>query len=253
MRRTRLKAAIHPWIDPLLSLPDEWRARRTLDQLPDGEYRAGVDVPYYAQFASPERIGDYIHHGYDGTQDPRWQTFGADNPADYAFWAPRVCALACLKMAIEAFYPQTQPSLWQLVQEGLAAKGYTVRDELGRWIDEGWTYHAQVYLANRYRLQAVGRSYISPLTVCWYIREGWLVSASVTPELGERQPTGQQYGGHLVLVYGFGWKKGCPTHYYLHNPSGRFPELQAHTRVPATRFAASFAHRLIALRPGGPF
>ena len=120
--------------------------------LASGTYRSPASVPYVAQFASPERICDYIHRGYDGTHDPRWRTFGATEPGEYAFWAPRVCALACIKMAVEAFYPQRQPTLWQLVKEGLAADGYRLRDERGRWIDEGWTVHAQIYLAARYGL-----------------------------------------------------------------------------------------------------
>jgi hypothetical protein len=230
-------------------MPDQRRARPALVGLADGEYRAGVDVPYCAQFASPERIYDYIHHQYDGAQDPNWHVFGTDDPADYAFWAPRVCALACLKMAIEAFSLTLTPSLWELVQAGLAVNGYTVRDAQGNWVDEGWYHHAQVHLAKCYGLRAVGRAYVSPLSVCASVRGGWLVAASITPEIGERQPQGRRYGGHLVLVYGFVWKGGRPAEYLLHNPSGRFPELQANARIPAPRFHASFAHRLIALCP----
>lgn len=245
----RLKAALHPWIDPALSLPDHWRAARALAGLAGGMYRSPTGVPYVAQFASPERIYDYIHRGYDGTHDPRWQTFGATEPGEYAFWAPRVCALACIKMAVEAFYPQRQPTLWQLVKEGLAADGYRLRDERGRWIDEGWTVHAQIYLAARYGLRTQDRAYVSPLTICRYIVDGWLVAAAVTPEIGEREPAGNSYGGHLVLVYGFDWEAARPARYVLHNPSGRFPELQAGAIVPAERFHASFAHRLLAFRP----
>lgn len=244
----RLKIAAHPWIDPLLSLPDRWRAQRALADLPAGDYRAPVTVPYYAQFASPDRIYDYIHNGYDGSQDPNWKSFGAYDPAEYVFWAPRVCALACLKMAIEAFYPNRHPSLWQLVKDGLEVSGYTVRDSHGHWIDHGWTYQAQVHLARRYGLQAEGRAYISPWRICQYIREGWLVVAAVTPDIGERQPTETRYGGHMVLVHGFRWEAKRPTSYTLHNPSGRFPELQANAGIPAARFEACFAHRLIALQ-----
>ncbi|MBN1679712.1 MAG: hypothetical protein JW966_05435 [Anaerolineae bacterium] len=142
-----MKAVAHPWIDPLLSTRDHRCARRALQSLPAGEYRVGVRVPYYAQFASPERIHDYIHRGYDGTHDPDWHTFGADVPEDYAFWSHRVCALACIKMAVGAFYPDAQLTLWDLVQQGLAVNGYTVRDERGRWVDQGWYVHAQKHLA----------------------------------------------------------------------------------------------------------
>jgi hypothetical protein len=241
------KSALHPLIDPLLSLPDQRQAESVLAALPDGIYRAPIDVPYYPQFASPDRIYDYIHHNYDGTTDPNWQSFGTPEPGEYAFWAPRICALAVLKMAIEAFYPDRQPSLWQLVQEGLAVKGYTVRDEQGRWIDQGWYVHAQIHLAQLYGLQTEARSYISPLRICDYIQRGWLVAASVTPELGERQPSGRRYGGHVVLVHGFEWKQGQLMALHLHNPSGRFAELQANAEILAQRFRTCFAHRLIAL------
>jgi hypothetical protein len=135
------------------------------------------------------------------------------------------------------------------VVAGLEINGYSAGDGQGDRTDEGWYYHAQVHLAERYGLEAVGRSYISPLTICEYLRDGWLVAAVVSPELGERQPSHRRYGGHLVLVYGFAWKNGRPTHYSLHNPSGRYPELQAAAAVPAKRFNALFAHRFIALRP----
>ncbi len=248
-RVTRFKTVIHPWIDPALSLRARRRAMRRLNGLSAGDYQAGVDVPYYAQFASPARIYDYIHSGYEGTRDPQWQVFGAPTPVEYAFWAPRVCALACLKMAIEAFYPRRSPSLWQLVQEGLGAGGYVVHDDHGRRVDEGWYYHAQVQLAERYGLHVEGRDYVSPLTICQYVLDGWLVMASVSPEIGERQPVTRHYGQHSVLVHGFSWQQGRPTRYRLHNPSGRFPELQANAVLPAARFNASFAYRLIALRP----
>ncbi|NDJ75552.1 MAG: hypothetical protein GYB65_04770 [Chloroflexi bacterium] len=248
---SRLKAGLHPLLDPVLSMPQHWQTWRALRNLPSGAYRAVEGkVPYYPQFASPNLIYDYIHNGYDGTQDPNWQVFGASDPAEYAFWSHRVCTLAVIKMAAEAFDPTVQPTLWQLVKEGLAADGYTVRDERGRWVDEGWYFHAQVHLARRYGLLAEGESYVSPLNVCQRIHAGWLVAASVTPELGEREPSGHRYGGHLVLVHGFEWAAGQgPTAFTLHNPSGRCPELQGNAVISAERFAASFAYRLVAFRP----
>lgn len=245
----RLKSALHRWLDPALSWPDARRAGRVLAGLPDGEYTAGVKVPYYSQFPSPELVNDYIHHGYDGLQDPNWAVFGTNEPAEAAFWAPRVCALAVIKMAVEAFHPLVRPTLWQLVKEGLTVNGYTVRDVNGNWVDQGWYVAAQMHLAELFGLEPVGQGYASPLSVCRYIYEGWLVAASVTPEIGERQPLSQRYGGHVVLVYGFEWRDGRPVRYLLHNPSGRYPELRAGAWITADRFKASFAHRLIALRP----
>src|SRR5688572_29370097 len=98
----KLKREIHRYLDPLIARYDEWREHRYLRHLPDGEYRVPLDIPYVPQFTSPELITDYIHRKFDGQHDPLWQTFGADDPADYSFWSRRVCALAVLKMAIAA-------------------------------------------------------------------------------------------------------------------------------------------------------
>lgn len=245
----QFKNALHPHLDPLLSQRDRWQVQRALTSLPDGEYTAPVSVPYRAQFASPNLIHAYIHADFDGAQDPNWRAFGADDPVEYAFWAPRICPLACLQMAIAAFSPGHEPTLWQLVKHGLDLHGYTVRDENGNWIDEGWTYPALARLASHYGLSARGYGYASLLRICDEVRRGRLVMASVTPELGEREPQPGRYGGHFVLITGFRWQRGAPISFKLHNPSGRFPELQANAEIPMARFRAAYAYRLIALSP----
>lgn len=243
----RLKNRLHRWLDPLFAWPSHRAARRALADLPDGDYQVPFAVPYVPQFASAEYINDYIHHGYDGTQDPHWRRFGADDPSEYAFWAPRVCALACLQMAMMTHNSQPPPTMWQLVQEGLEVGGYRLHDEDGRWIDEGWYFPAQMTLAERYGLQMQGYSYQSPLAICPHIREGRLVAVAVSPELGERKPQTNRYGGHLVLVIGFRWANGHPVAYQVHNPSGRYPELQAGAWIPASRFQQHYAYRFSTL------
>jgi hypothetical protein len=90
-------------------------------------------------------------------------------------------------------------------------------------------------------------AYASVLDVCAAIRDGWLVAAAVTPELGERGPL-IRYDGHFVLAYGFTWRAGRCINLTLHNPSGRYPELRAGAIIPVRRFGAAFAHRYIAFR-----
>lgn len=243
-RWTELKIEIHRRVDPMVAW---WRGRgyqTTLKDLDDGEYLVPFDVPYVPQFASRELIYDYIHLNYDGKNDPKWEGFGSDNAEDYAFWSHRVCALACLKMAIEAYgQSESTPNLWTLVQEGLKLDGYLLKDEQGRWIDEGWYVAAQIKLAEAYRLKMTGYPYTSPFGICKAIHEGCLVAATVTPELGERIPQSKRYGGHLVMVIGFRWENGKPIAYCVHNPSGRYQELQESAWVTATRFHQSYAYR----------
>lgn len=243
----RAKNLVHRLCDPPLVWPNAIRSRHQLRHLADGEYRSPVDVPYVPQFASPDYIRSYIHKGFHGRDDPAWRSFGAPDPDQYDFWARRVCALACLKMAAKAFDEAQQPTLWELVQRGLAYGGYRAHDERGKLVDEGWFYHAIVKLAAEHGLRAIGRGYVSIYEICRLVLDGWLVALSVSPELGEHGPV-RRYGGHMILVYGFIWQNGHPKGLMVHNPSGRYTELQANALIPADRFQQAFAQRLIAFR-----
>ena len=246
----RLRRTLHRLADPALSQPNRWRAARRLRTLPDGAYHVPVAVPFVAQFASPELIRAYIHDGLHGRDDPARDAYGAADvdPALYTFWAHRACAIACVKMAADAFGAAPSAPMWTMIREGLALRGYRTHDETGAFVDQGWFYPALIALAGRYGLQVRGMAYASVLDVCAAIHEGWIVAAAVTPELGERGRL-RQYDGHFVVVYGFEWRRGRPASLTLHNPSGRYPELQSGAVIPARRFGAAFAHRFMAFRP----
>jgi hypothetical protein len=241
---------LHRLIDPLLALPNQWKATAALRNLPDGEYTAVPDVPYVPQFASPDLIREYIHAGLHGRDDPHWPTFGAPDADTYTFWAHRACAIACLKMAVDAFHSAPPESLWSLTEAGIALNGYLTRDAAGNLIDMGWFYEPLVSLAAQRGLTVRGMGYASLPDVCAAIRGRWLVAAAVTPELGEpafmRGARPLRYDGHFALVYGFRWQGGRCTALLLHNPSGRSAELQKHAVVPAERFYAAYAYRFIA-------
>ncbi len=248
--RLQLRRTLHRWIDPVGSLPNHLRAVRQLRHLPDGDYCASVEVPYVSQFASPSLIDAYIHRHLHGRDDPDWRSFGAEDADTYTFWAHRSCAIACVKMSMDAFGTAAPRSMWQLVDEGLSLGGYRTHDESGVFVDEGWFYPALVRLAANYGLQVGGKSYASVLDICIALRTGWLVAPGVTPELGETGPI-RLYDGHFVLVYGFVWQAGRCTHLILHNPSGRTPDLQAGARIPIRRFRQAFAHRFMMFYPAG--
>jgi hypothetical protein len=251
-RRIKLQRLLHQIIDPLLSFPHRRSAAARLRGLPDGTYSVPVTVPYVPQFATPALINDYIHNGLHGRDDPNWRQFGAADADSYTFWAHRVCAIACLKMAIDAYHSAPAESLWALTQAGVDLGGYLVRDGAGNFVDMGWLYPGLVKLAEQRGLQIRGLAYASVLDVCACVRDGWIVAAAVTPELGEppRSPHHRirRYDGHFVICYGFTWQSGRVTHLHLHNPSGRSAELQAGAVIHARRFGAAFAHRFIALR-----
>ncbi len=243
----RLRRLLHRLTDPAISQRDRLRSRIALDSLPDGEYSAGVTVPYVPQFATPALIPRYIHDGLHGRDDPNWPEFGAPDAETYTFWAQRACAIACVKMAVDAFHSAPPRTLYELVQECRALGGYRLQDEQGRAVDQGWFYAPLVALAERNGLEVRGGSYASHLSLCTLILNGWLVAAAVTPEIGE---TGRlrRYDGHFVLVYGFRRERRRLAAFVLHNPSGRAAPLQGAAVIPVGRFGRAFAHRFVAFR-----
>src|SRR5258706_9988504 len=170
--RLRLRRNMHRLLDPLLSIPNRRRAAQHLSQLPDGDYSI-PNVPYVAQFATPELINSYIHEQLHGRDDPNWQSFGSDDVDAYTFWAHRACAIACVKMAVDAFSSSAPRSMWELVEQGLALDGYRTHDVSGNFVDEGWFYPALIKLAAQHGLETYGMAYASTLDVCAAVQAGW--------------------------------------------------------------------------------
>jgi hypothetical protein len=215
----------------------------SLSDLASGWYKF-PKLPYYAQFASPELIYAYIHENFDGRNDPRWRDYGTEDIEEYLFWHKRACAIACLKMCLEALTTLPQvPTMIELIRKGVDLGGYIVHNEQGEFVDFGWYYQPLVKLGEAYGLHGHVCKTLSTDELCSYLAAKSLVIASVSPEIGERDTPISKQGGHLVLVHGFEWSpQGCKA-FLLHNPSGRFSELQSNAVIPFERFSKAFAGR----------
>jgi hypothetical protein len=217
-----------------------------LSSLSPGWYRFPKKLPYYPQFASPELIYSYIHEDFDGRDDPRWRDYGTEDIEEYLFWCSRACGIACFKMSLEALTTLPRlPTMIQLIRQGVALGGYIVHNEQGALVDLGWFYQPLVNLGENYGLHGHVCKTFTIDEICSYLATGSLVIASVSPEIGERDTDTPitKRGGHLVLVHGFEWsQQGCKA-FLVHNPSGRFPELQANAVIPVNLFSEAFAGR----------
>ena len=217
-----------------------------LSNLAPGWYSFPKELPYYSQFASPELIYSYIHEDFDGRDDPRWRDYGTEDIEEYIFWCSRACGVACIKMSLEAFTTPSQlPTMIELIRQGIARGGYIVHNEQGEFVDLGWFYQPLVKLGEDYGLRGQVCKTLTIDEICLYLANGSLVITSVSPEIGEREADMAitKRGGHLVFVHGFEWsQQGCKA-LLLHNPSGRFPELQANAVIPISRFSEAFAGR----------
>ncbi|MFZ3493099.1 C39 family peptidase [Streptomyces sp. 5.8] len=197
-------------------------------------------VPYFSQWESPALVPEFVSGTTSAADDPQWESSGADTAEEYAFWAPRMCGMACLRMALGHF-GQPVPASVPLVREALDA---------GAYVRDGDQVHGLIYapfaawVASRWGLFAEARPQLSAEEVDAEVSRGRLVLLSVHKTIRTLDPTPAQRGGHLVLAVG-----ANPDHIAIHNPSG-FPEQsQQFHQVPRTDLGRFFAGRGVVLGP----
>jgi hypothetical protein len=88
-------------------------------------------VPYYPQWESAELAERFVEGSLDLADDPRWAASGARTPAEYGYWARKVCGLACLKMIL-AWRGLPVPPTMTLVERALAWAADFARFYAGR-------------------------------------------------------------------------------------------------------------------------
>jgi hypothetical protein len=209
--------------------------------------RLPYPVPYYAQVASPELAESIFVNGLDPVNDPRWAESGAETPQEYAYWVERACGVACLKMCMEAA-GRPNRLLVDWARLGFERGGYLIRhNEIdGSTQEIGWVHRALVEMAQEAGLTAES-SPASLDEITEYLRQGKIVIASVSYEVGDDHLNITQQGGHLVVVIGAESVDGHPQAFYVNNPSGRRAELQAGARLSLERFAAAYSGRIITI------
>ncbi|MFD7098318.1 C39 family peptidase [Streptomyces xanthophaeus] len=195
-------------------------------------------VPYFSQWESAALVPEFVSGAFPADADPLWESSGADSADEYAFWAPRMCGMACLRMAL-GFFGQPVPASVPLVREALAAGAY-VRD--GDQV-QGLIYAPfAAWVASRWGLFAEARPQLSVEQVEAEVSSGRLVLLSVHKTIRTLDPAPAQRGGHLVLAVG-----SSADHIVIHNPSG-FPEKsQQFHQVPKPELGRFFAGRGVVL------
>jgi hypothetical protein len=200
------------------------------------------DVPYVSQLADASLVADIFDHGVDASTDTRWREYGADTPAEYAYWCSRACGPACGKMAAEAMGgPVRTMMAW--IRMGISLGGYlTGMDPSGSVQELGWSHAALAELLHSAGLQAVCGAFTPEEFYDKLATGGHLMIASVSFELGTTQPITHQ-GGHLVLVSGAQEQDGRISGFYIYNPSGRSAALRENAFIPSDRFCTAYTGR----------
>ncbi|RPK71522.1 hypothetical protein EES45_34540 [Streptomyces sp. ADI97-07] len=191
-------------------------------------------VPYYSQWESRTLVPEFITGQLDAADDPLWQKSGADTPQEYAFWARRMCGVACLRMALDFWRHQVPPSV-PLVRD-LCEAGAYVRD--GNTV-KGLIYAPFAeYVAERWGMEAKAVPHLPAALVQETIESGRLALLSVHKTVRTPEVDPPNKGGHLVLAVG-STKEGV----MLHNPSGLPGVSQEFAVVPWLTFDRFYAKR----------
>jgi hypothetical protein len=194
----------------------------------------GSDVPYYAQWESPELVARFLDGSLRVADDPRWADSGARSPQEYEYWASKACGLACLKMIL-ASRSEPVPPMMRLLDRALEWRCYVpegdrviglIYQPFADWVGQEFAIKAEV--AADLPLDAL-MAVASPATP---------VIASVHSSIRYPHRVPPARGGHLVLVTGAG--DGMVR---LHNPSGLPQISQRDVLIAVTDFGKFFAGR----------
>ncbi|AUG75919.1 hypothetical protein CFP65_1001 [Kitasatospora sp. MMS16-BH015] len=198
-------------------------------------------VPYYAQWESPELVPDILAGTLQAADDPRWEQSGAPSPEEYAYWSWRICGMACLRMALDHWWGVAPPAV-TLAEEARAAGAY-VRHPDGRLDGLVYAPFAE-YARERWGLAAEVRSPLPAEELPALVAAGRLVMISVHPSIRTLDPHPPRQGGHLVLAVG-----ATPQELVIHNPSGFPDDSQRFVPVPWDELPRFYAGRGIVLGP----
>jgi Peptidase_C39 like family len=201
---------------------------------PHAEVLAASGVPYYSQWESPELVPRFLDGSLSAADDPNWAVSGARTPAEYGFWASRVCGLACLRMVLDG-RGMPVPPMMPLVERALTWKAY-IRD--GDRV-AGLIYKPFAdWVGHDYGISATVVPDLTLEQVCASASPATPVIASVHHWIRWPNRIPPQTGGHLVLVTG-----AAGGVLRLHNPSGLPGASQRDALVQVTDFARFFAGR----------
>lgn len=196
-------------------------------------------VPYYSQWESAALVPEFITGTRSAADDPLWPKSGADTAEEYAFWAPRTCGVACLRMTLDHFGHPVPPSV-PLVRD-LAEAGAYVRD--GDNV-KGLIYAPFAdHVTDRWGIPAIPARELPVAEISRHLTAGRLVMLSVHKTIRHPETTQPpSRGGHLVLAVGT-----SEENVVIHNPSGLPGTSQEYTPVPWGRLERFYAGRGVVL------
>lgn len=222
-----------------------------LNAISSGDYFLNPIPKYLSQFSSRELISDFLDKKISLNNDLKWRDFGFASNEEYSFWAPRLCAIICIKMVVNLKNEYLDETIASITQKAIKKGGYIINDEKGNFVDKGWFYAPLIELLKDYGFNGEIKTKIEIKDLCENILRNEFPIVSVNPSVIrydlDKCPNNKK-GGHLILIVGFKWKENNCQGFYIHNPSGRKILTQEKAFIPLERFTEAFAERGMILR-----
>jgi len=200
---------------------------------------------YQCQYASRDKVSTYINKE-EPLHDPLYKEFGFNNEDDYDFWSHRLCAIACIKMILDAYNVNKTMAL--LCNEALDLKGYILyKDNI--FVDKGWYYQPLIELMNKYGFigHIIDDNNCNMLK--YYLDNNNYLIVSVHPQvIREEIESSDEKGGHLVLITGYRLMNSQLDGFYINNPSGTSLNKQEGAFIPINTFIKAYACKGIRLK-----
>jgi len=167
---------------------------------------------------------------------PDWRTFGFRTREEYEFWRVRLCAIACLKIAMNYFHVDLQTNLATIAEWCRVHGGYDVD------ADRGWTHRSlAAYLESKGLKVSLGRFLLWPMILHNLRRHGVLI---VSIKEGKRgNPLAGD--GHLVVLVGASEERGNRQVHYLDPASPERPFMNQASSMAWSEFLRLYRLRFI--------
>lgn len=170
---------------------------------------------YQSQEVTTPPLGETVSRPPSSFESPDWRTFGFRTKEEYEFWCVRLCAIACLRIALNYFHIDLQTNLATIAEWCRVHGGYDIE------ADRGWTHRSlAAYLKSQGLKVSLGRFLLWPMILHNLRRSGVLI---VSIKEGKRgNPLAGD--GHLVVLVGASEERGKRWVHYLDpaSPDGTF-------------------------------
>lgn len=191
---------------------------------------------YQSQEAFTAPLGETVSRPPLSFESPDWRTFGFRTKEEYEFWCVRLCAIACLKIALNYFQTDLQTNLATIAAWCRVHGGYNIE------ADRGWTHRSlAAYLELKGLKVSLGRFLLWPMVLHNLRRSGVLI---VSIKEGKRgNPLAGD--GHLVVLVGASEERGKRRVHYLDPASPDRPFMNQASSMPWSEFLRLYRLRFI--------